>query len=93
MTKIQRKTKQKIMHSHNHLSNCDIDKAFAFIDLYLPEKYVNLVSEKVSATSNVIRNVRNRNTKYPSNHTLIIKALVEVAKENKESIEFIKELT
>jgi hypothetical protein len=64
-----------------------IENAFVIIDAYLPKRYVNLVLEKLKEDSSInkesIRNVRNKK----SNRIEIIKAMVEVAKDNKKLLE------
>lgn len=88
MSKLVKNNKDDEMYSHN-------EQAYNFIDEHLPYTYVELVIQcltrkgQKAPTKTLIRNVRNkiifRND--------ILLALVEVANENKESIEKIKLLT
>lgn len=86
MTKVIKKTTREKMHSHLDTNEAIVDKSFAIIDKWLPREYVSLVQEKVDASIGVIRNVKyNR-----KGSRRIIKAMVEVALENKafyESLE------
>lgn len=88
MSKIIKKKQSKDMHSHN-------DQAYVFLNEYLPSSYVKLVQQKMIAnnqsavTSSLIRNVKNQ-TNFRND---ILLALVEVAKENKETVDKIKMLT
>ena len=79
------------MHSH-------IENSYQIIDDYLPSSYVGLVLGKLLTTSMIklpssrtIRNVKNKYEGY-ENHIIIIKALVEVALDNKEALEGLKKL-
>lgn len=88
MSKIIKNNKLEDVHSHN-------EKAYQFIDEYLPTSYVDLVIEKMKSkttklpSKSIIRNVKNK-TNFRND---ILLALVEVAKENKENVEQIKMLT
>lgn len=88
MTKIKIKSKTIDVHSH-------VKKAFAIIDCFLPKTYVEKVLEKapegMKIYSGLVRNVRNRTPGINvNNHVQIVQLLVEVAKENKKSIENLK---
>lgn len=88
MTKIKNKSKTIVVHSH-------IKKAFKIIDSFLPKTYVEKVLEKATPEMKIyaglIRNVRNQVPGINlNNHVLIVQLLVEVAKENKKSIENLK---
>lgn len=66
-----------------------IEKGFDLINQYLPNNYLQKVKEKLPkdfATDNTIRNVR-RKIQKPQAQIEIFTALVEVAKDNKETIE------
>lgn len=88
MSKVSKNNNTTDMHSHT-------EAAYKFIDEYLPTPYVDLVISKMKLktsdppTSSVIRNVRNKT----SVRNDILLALVEVAKDNKESVEQIRFLT
>lgn len=73
-----------------------IDKAFVIINRNLPNDYANLVLEKiddVSLTTGIIRNIKNRVTKYPSTRINVINALVEVALKYQSEVKKLKRLT
>ncbi|MFY0481421.1 hypothetical protein ACI6PS_02350 [Flavobacterium sp. PLA-1-15] len=82
MTNITEKKNKSDMRLH-------IVKAFEIIEEHLPESYVALVKEKLTASgdkfsANVIRNVRiKKPEEIRSNHFAIVNAMVEVAKHNK----------
>lgn len=88
MTNIDKNIKPNDMHSHT-------EAAYKFIDEYLPDQYVALVRSKMKTktsdppSSGTIRNVR---TKVSVRNDVLL-ALVEVAKENKESVEKIRFIT
>lgn len=65
--------------------NISVDEIYCFIDKYLPKHYVKRVNEKTNfAFSNsLIKGVRRK----ANTHNLILSALVEVAKEEKEILE------
>lgn len=78
MTNIIEKNKQQDVHSH-------IDVAYQIIENNLPIGYVQKVQEKLkddkTVTKGIIRNVKNRVSKYPNSRLNVLYALVEVAKE------------
>lgn len=77
MTNIIEKTTKTDMQTH-------IDLAYEIIKDALPSDYTSKVQEKLNDTSisdGVIRNVKNRITKYPFTRIAVLNALVEVAKE------------
>ncbi|MGG5599297.1 hypothetical protein ACPDHJ_05785 [Myroides sp. C8-3] len=79
MTKVAKKSTREKMHSHLDTNEAIVKKSFTIIDEWLPREYVSLVQEKVKASEGVIRNVKyNR-----KGSAKIIKAMVEVALENK----------
>ncbi|HEY4544421.1 MAG TPA: hypothetical protein VIG40_07220 [Tissierellaceae bacterium] len=79
MTKIDKNNPNQKMQSHLDTNEAIVDKSFAIIDKWLPREYVSLVQEKVDASVGVIRNVKyNR-----KGSRKIIKAMVEVALDNK----------
>ena len=88
MPKLIKNNKEEDLHSHN-------EQAYRFIDEHLPYTYVDLTIECLIKKGNkspnkaLIRNVRNK-TIFRND---ILLALVEVAHENKNSIERIKLLT
>lgn len=88
MSKIIKNKQSKDVHSHN-------EKAYAFIEEYLPSPYVDLVITKMTEknlkapSSSNIRNVKNK-TNFRND---ILLALVEVAQDNKDNVEKIKMLT
>jgi hypothetical protein len=91
MSNVVEKTKQNNMHSH-------IEDSFKIIDEFLPSNYTCYVSEKLksydtrfSPSDRTIRNVKNKYDGFEK-QILIIKALVEVALDNKKNIESLKEL-
>lgn len=71
-----------------------IEKGFQIINNYLPSTYLDKVKAKLPkdyASTNTIRNVRRRIQK-PEAQIEIFTALVEVAKENKKTIDCLAQL-
>ena len=81
MTKIIEKNKKTDVQIH-------IDKAYEIIKDNLPIGYVEKVQLKLpndkTLTVGIIRNVKNRVSKYPNSRLEVLNALVEVANEYKE---------
>ena len=73
-----------------------IDKAYKIIENNLPSNYVKLVQEKLEEpdlSSGIIRNLKNRVTKYPKTKINVLNALVEVANEYQEHLKKLRDLT
>lgn len=73
-----------------------IDKAYKIIENNLPSNYVKLVQEKLEdpdLSSGIIRNLKNRVTKYPKTKINVLNALVEVANEYQEHLRKLRDLT
>lgn len=73
-----------------------IDKAYEIIENNLPSNYVKLVQEKLEdpdLSSGIIRNLKNRVTKYPKTKINVLNALVEVANEYQEHLRKLRDLT
>lgn len=73
-----------------------IDKAYKIIENNLPSNYVKLVQEKLGEpdlSSGIIRNLKNRVTKYPKTKINVLNALVEVANEYQEHLKKLRDLT
>ena len=73
-----------------------IDKAYEIIQNNLPSNYVKLVQEKLEEpdlSSGIIRNLKNRVTKYPKTKINVLNALVEVANEYQEHLKKLRDLT
>jgi hypothetical protein len=72
-----------------------IKKSYEFIDKYLPATYLARVREKLPKSLNVsdghIKNIKNQFSK-PDNQLEVLNALVEVALENKQSIEKLEKI-
>lgn len=91
MSNVVKNSISKNVHSH-------IDQSFEIIDNHLPSNYVALTLGKLLEyktplipSKRAIRNIRNKGNGY-RNQVHVIKALVEVALDNKKIIEEIKEL-
>ena len=88
MTKINKKNQPRDMHTHTV-------QAYALVDQFLPNVYVGLVQEKyekkfkTQVSASMIRNVKNKTN---LRHDVLL-ALVEVAKENEQTISDLKKLT
>ncbi|WP_445458392.1 hypothetical protein [Flavobacterium sp. HNIBRBA15423] len=77
------------MHLH-------IDKAYEIIENNLPSNYVDKVMAKIkdeTLSSGIIRNIKNRVTKYPNTRINVLNALVEVSKEYQADLNQLKENT
>ena len=69
-----------------------IDKAYQFLDLYLPYEYANevvqiLAKKKIHVSTAVVRNVRTEITK---NRLDVLNALLLFAKKNQKNLEELK---
>jgi hypothetical protein len=89
MTKIIEKNILNDMHLH-------IDKAYVIIQNNLPVNYVQKVLQKLpedkTLTSGIIRNIKNRVTRYPNSRINVLNALVEVANEYQRDMKHLKGL-
>jgi uncharacterized protein YktB (UPF0637 family) len=73
-----------------------IDKAYEIIKNNLPSNYVKKVHAKIQdpeLTDGMIRNLKNRVTKYPKTKINVLNALVEVAHEYQEDLNNLQKLT
>ena len=73
-----------------------IDKAYEIIKNNLPSNYVKKVHAKIQdsdLTDGMIRNLKNRVTKYPKTKINVLNALVEVANEYQDDLKNLKDLT
>lgn len=73
-----------------------IDKAYEIIINNLPSNYVKKVKSKIEdpdLTDGMIRNLKNRVTKYPKTKINVLNALVEVANEYQDDLKNLKDLT
>ena len=67
------------------------EKAYEFIDQYLPKRYAEEVADKLNNkySKHTIRKTRKDKKRANSE---ILKALVEISLENKKNLEFLKQL-
>lgn len=89
MTNIILKEQKTDVQSH-------IDKAYEIIKYNLPSNYVKKVQAKINdpnLTDGMIRNLKNRITKYPKTKINVLNALVEVANEHQDELKKLKNLT
>jgi hypothetical protein len=73
-----------------------IDKAYEIIKNNLPSNYVKQVHSKIRdplLTDGIIRNLKNRVTKYPKTKINVLNALVEVANEYQADLKNLENLT
>lgn len=73
-----------------------IDKAYEIIKNNLPSNYVKKVHAKINdpeLTDGIIRNLKNRVTKYPKTKINVLNALVEVANEYQADLKNLEILT
>ena len=73
-----------------------IDKAYEIIKNNLPSNYVKKVHAKIQdsdLTDGMIRNLKNRVTKYPKTKINELNALVEEANEYQDDLKNLKDLT
>ncbi len=89
MTNITENKQKQDVHMH-------IDKAYEIIKNNLPSNYVKKVHAKIQdpdLTDGMIRNLKNRVTKYPKTKINVLNALVEVANEYQDDLKNLKDLT
>jgi hypothetical protein len=87
MSNLSKKSPLKNVQPH-------IESAYVFVKMYLPNQYVEkvqakLVGQEIIVSDSMVRNVKNRT----NDRNDILLALVEVAKENKDSIDKIQAIT
>lgn len=73
-----------------------IDKAYKIIENNLPSNYVKKVHSKINdpdLSDGMIRNLKNRVTKYPKTKINVLNALVEVANEYQADLKNLENLT
>ncbi len=87
MTKISKKSRTLSIETQ-------INKSYDIINNFLPKRYVLQVQLKLdnNTSSQLIRNVRCRYKNYHLSNINVLKALVEVALENKKQQEELKQL-
>lgn len=86
MTNVDKNLVTSEMQMHSKDKETIIKDSFKLIDDWLPSNYISRVQEKVIAPAGTIRNI-----KYNRKGDLrIILAMVEIAKENKEAFDSLK---